>query len=67
MPKETLAGFYARMVTTYPGVFRADNSLLFCLYCNEPVRASKIFQVKQHIETTKHDTAANRNKDNPTF
>lgn len=63
MPKETLAAFYTRMVNEYQGVFRNDNSVLFCTYCNEQVTASKIFQVKQHIGTSKHETAAKRKKE----
>lgn len=60
MPKESLAGFYARVAAEYPGVFRNDNTVLFCLYCNQQVAASKLFQVKQHLSTAKHQSAENR-------
>lgn len=60
--KETVAEFNARMVATYKGVFRSDNSVLFCIYCNHPVTASQLFQVKQHIATDKHKNAESRRK-----
>lgn len=49
------------MVNEYQGVSRNDTVLL-CTYCNEQVTASKLFQVKQHIETAKHEAAAKRKK-----
>lgn len=63
MLKETLAAFYTRMVNEYQGVSRNDNSVLLCTYCNEQVTASKLFQVKQHIETAKHEAAAKRKEE----
>lgn len=62
MPKESVAGFIARMIAEYPGVFRSDNSVLFCTFCNCQVSASKIFQVKQHFSSAKHQAAENRKK-----
>lgn len=57
MPKESATSFYTRVVADYPGVFRTDNSVLYFNYCNVQVTASKIFQVKQHISTGKHQAA----------
>lgn len=56
--KETNREFFARIVKDYPGVFRTDNSLLFCTYCNCSVAGAKLFSVKQHIATDKHQKIA---------
>lgn len=52
--KESVAGFLSRMAAEYPNVFRNDNSVLFCTYCNQQVTGTKLFNVKQHISTLKH-------------
>lgn len=54
--KESIPTFYRRMVKEYPGVFRADNSVLFCLLCGCDINAKQLFQVKQHLSTGKHLT-----------
>lgn len=56
--KESTAGFFARMNAEFPGVFRNDNSVLFCTYCDCQVTGSKIFNVKQHITSVKHQKTA---------
>lgn len=52
--KETLRGFLSRMVQEFPGTFRTDKSVLYCLHCGISVSADKISHVKQHIATEKH-------------
>lgn len=52
--KETRPAFYRRMVKDYPGIFRCDDSVLFCLMCDSNVSAKQLSQVKQHLETTQH-------------
>lgn len=60
--KESAGEFKSRVIQQFPGVFRADRMVLFCTYCNCSVAATKIFNVKQHLETAKHKEAAeNRN------
>lgn len=58
--KETASEFLSRMRREYPGVFRTDNSVLFCIYCNHTVTGNKLFNVKQHIAGNKHKEAAKR-------
>lgn len=52
--KETTKSFLSRMTALYPKDFRADESVLFCLQCEVPIKATQIFQVKQHVVTQKH-------------
>lgn len=60
MPKETLREFTLRMAQLYPKVFRADNTVLFCVVCDCKVEGNKIFSVKQHLNTSKHKNAEKR-------
>lgn len=55
--KETPREFYARILQQYPNVFRSDNSILWCNYCNSALTATKTSHVKQHIGTDKHKNA----------
>lgn len=54
--KETQREFNFRIVRQFPKVFRADENVLFCLLCDCNVPTKKLFGVKQHIETSKHQT-----------
>lgn len=56
-PKESKSVFIARMLSEYPGVFRADDSVLFCKYCSCTVNADKTFLVSQHVGTARHKKA----------
>lgn len=58
MPKETQSAFFLRMVREFPGVFRADDNVLFCIICDCKAPATKKSSVKDHIETGKHKAAA---------
>lgn len=58
--KESRGEFYKRIASDYPGVFRCDNSVLFCLMCDTDVAAKQASQVKQHLSTTKHSEAVER-------
>lgn len=58
--KETLEQFNNRMASAYPGVFRADKSVLFCLMCDIKVNAKQVSTVKQHLDTDKHKNAVKR-------
>lgn len=51
---ENRRDFIARMVREFPGTFRSDQSILFCLLCECSVNATKRSHVKQHIATDKH-------------
>lgn len=62
--KETPREFRARMVREYPAVFRTDNSILFCKYCECEVTADKLSHVKQHIATKTHQSNVEK-KDRP--
>lgn len=62
--KETQIEFNQRMLLSYPKVFRADQSVLYCLLCDCKVSAKKLFQVKQHIDSDKHKSAQKRNNEN---
>lgn len=65
--KESDRAFFARMVREFPGIFRTDNSILFCIYCNCEVTGKKIYLVKQHLSTQRHkDAEIKQNKsENP--
>lgn len=52
--KETQGEFLLRVVEKHPKVFRVDTNFLFCIYCEQRVVASKIFQVNQHLQTAVH-------------
>lgn len=58
--KETQSAFNQRMIKNNPGIFRCDSSVLFCLSCDSVVTASQVFQVKQHLQTAKHISSAER-------
>lgn len=60
--KETWNEFILRMKQTYPKIFRADKSILYCVFCDCVVPAKKIFLVKQHIDSVKHKSAEERKK-----
>lgn len=60
--KETARDFCARVVSEYPDVFRTDNSILFCKFCEVALTGNKISNVKQHIETAKHKKAVETKK-----
>lgn len=60
--KENMKAFIVRMAAQFPSVFRADQSVLFCNFCNSSVNASKMFTVKQHLQTTKHKEAEEKRK-----
>lgn len=60
--KETDRQFVARMVIEFPGNFRADNSVLFCIICNVNVSGKRKSIVKKHLEAAKHIEAAERRK-----
>lgn len=52
--KETKSSFFHRVSADRPNVFRYDDSVLFCLMCDEKVNADQYSQVTQHINTGKH-------------
>lgn len=56
MPKsrESKYSFFQRVLADHPSVFRCDDSVLFCLMCDEKVNANQYCQVTQHIKTGKH-------------
>lgn len=60
--KENASDFNRRMTIKYPRVFRAYNTVLFCLKCDKEIKASQLFQVKQHLETAKHLTSVERKR-----
>lgn len=53
------------MIQANPGVFRKDNSILFCNFCEKVVEAKKISQVTQHIGGKTHEKAAKWKNANP--
>lgn len=55
--KETDRAFNERMVREFPGNFRIDDTVLFCIKCNCPVPSKKLSSVKAHLETKKHTDA----------
>lgn len=58
MPKPKVAekDVYARMRIENPNTFRADDTVLFRLACDEPVVAKQKFQVKQSTITLSTNT-----------
>lgn len=62
MPKNkaTAQQFNQKVLTLYPGIFRHDNSVLFCLMCDIQVNAQQISTVNQHLETAKHKKSVER-------
>lgn len=58
--KETAAEFNKRIVKLHPGVFRADNTILFCLICDIQVNAKQVSSVAKHLKTTKHKNSVER-------
>ena len=58
--KESTKSFLSRMSELYPKDFRADESVLFCLQCEVKIKATQIFQLKQHLLTQKHIEAKQR-------
>lgn len=55
--KETDRAFNERMVREFPGNFRIDDTVLFCIKCNCPVPSKRLSSVKAHLETKKHTDA----------
>lgn len=53
-PKESIREFCRRIVSEYPDVFRTDDSILFCKFCDVALTGHKTSNVKQHIDTDKH-------------
>lgn len=51
MPKTNKAHYY---VTEYPGIFKTDGGVLFCICCGINVSCNRKSQVTQHLETSKH-------------
>lgn len=64
MPKETKQEFNARIVKDYPGVFKADCSVLFCVLCNCTISGCKVFNVQQHLGTAKHKKFVEKSQTN---
>lgn len=62
--KETTATFNRRIVKEYPQVFRCDDSILFCKMCDIKINAKQLFQVKQHLLTSKHIASVQRKSGN---
>lgn len=62
--KETLREFYCRIKKTFKNVFRSDDSVLFCLVCNDKVNARQMSQVTQHLKTIEHLNAIKRRERN---
>lgn len=58
--KETQSAFNRRMTNDFPGIFRCDGSVLFCLLCDTNISAKQLFEVKQHMKTGKHAASAKR-------
>lgn len=58
--KEKLSEFLARVSGMYSGVLRTDGSILFCVYCNTKINNTRLFNVKQHMCSTKHKDALKR-------
>lgn len=58
--KEAHSEFLLRMTQTFPKVFRVDQSVLYCLFCDCSVSGRTLNQVKQHIATTKHQKGKER-------
>lgn len=64
--KENTSSFLTRMVKQYQGVLRTDKSVLYCVYCNCPINAKKVFCIKQHFNTDKHKEASKRRESSNT-
>lgn len=62
--KESAREFISRMCEKFKNVFTSDQSVLFCVLCNNQVRAKKISQVTQHLETISHIDALNKKEKN---
>lgn len=58
--KEDLKHFFGRMLEEFPGQFRTDGDILFCLVCDIEVPAKQKSQVSQHLGTSKHVSGLNR-------
>ena len=56
--KETQAEFNQRMMDK--GVFRCDDSVLFCLICDQPVKGNQSSTITQHLDTKKHKNGVDR-------
>lgn len=52
--KESHGELILRIAEKYPKIFRVDNSILYCIVCEQKVTAQKMFQAKQHIDTKGH-------------
>lgn len=55
-----MSEFLKRVVKEYPGQFRCDKDVLFCLMCDIRVSIKQLSQAKQHISTQKHQDAIDR-------
>ena len=62
--KETKNAFFQRVSSDHPNIFRNDDSVLFCLMCDEKVNAEQYCQVTQHIKTGKHSANVQRKTKN---
>lgn len=58
--KEPISNFFKRVLADHPNTFRCDNSVLFCLMCDDSVNAKQSSQVLQHLKTTKHKANVER-------
>lgn len=58
--KKTQAEFNKKVLNLHPGVFRSDDTVLFCLMCDIPVKANQLSMVSQHLETVKHKKSVER-------
>lgn len=58
--KETLSNKLNKYVSSYPGVFSTDGSVLFCIVCSKSVSHDKKSLVNQHIEGKNHKEAVER-------
>lgn len=62
--KEPIDKFLKRVLADHPNTFRCDDTVLFCLMCDETVNAKQSSQVLQHIKTTKHKANVERKTKN---
>lgn len=58
--KESVREFCSQIISEYPGIFRTNYSILYCLYCDHSVTSSKTSHVKQHIAIKKHQAAVDK-------
>lgn len=58
--KKTKSEFLREIVREHPGIFRCDDSILFCLACDSKVNATQKCLVTQHVNTDKHEESIER-------